>query len=65
MEIPWKSNKESNQISMILLFYFLHSYANVLGKPTEVFIDIYVESFGNIMEMNMVRDQSSLTGTQN
>ena len=26
-----------------------------VGKPTEVFLDIYVESFGNIKEVNMVR----------
>jgi len=26
------------------------------GNPTEVFIDIYVESFGNVKEVNMVRD---------
>lgn len=47
---------------MILLFYFLYFYVNVLGKFMEVFIDIYVELFGNIMEMNMVRDYLLLIG---
>ena len=26
----------------------------IIGKPTEVSLDIYVESFGNIKEVNMV-----------
>ena len=26
----------------------------IIGKPTEVFLDLYVESFGNIKEVNMV-----------
>ena len=27
----------------------------MIGKPTEVFLDLYVETFGNIKEVNMVR----------
>lgn len=33
----------------------LNSVTFIVGKPTEVFLDIYVESFGNIKEVNMVR----------
>ena len=44
--VKWNNKSKQYCFTSNLLF---------VGKPTEVFLDIYVESFGNIKEVNMVR----------
>lgn len=36
------------------MLLFIRLCFKIIGKPTEVSLDIYVESFGNIKEVNMV-----------
>ncbi|XP_068716703.1 gamma-aminobutyric acid receptor subunit beta-1-like [Montipora capricornis] len=57
--LPARQSNRATNSSMKLAEYLSTEYDNAVrpncgsGKPTEVFVDIYVESFGNIMEMNM------------
>ncbi|XP_068673667.1 gamma-aminobutyric acid receptor subunit alpha-6-like [Montipora foliosa] len=57
--LPARQSNRATNSSMKLAEYLSTEYDNAVrpncgsGKPTEVFIDIYVVSFGNIMEMNM------------
>lgn len=36
-------------LNLIIILYY------ILGSPVEVFVDLHVESFGNIEEASMVR----------